>query len=109
VQITQAGYIDVASTNAAASFLTPALVGPGGLISSSVVSANGYYNPPTIPWQYTLNAGVFYNFAQHYSAKFEVYNLTDNRNLLNDQGFYGNDFLTRQPPRSYDLTVSGKF
>jgi len=89
--------------------LTPTLVGPGGLISSSVVAPNGYYTPPTIPWQYTLNAGVFYTFAEHYTAKFEVYNLTDNRNLLNDQGFYGNDFLTREPPRSYDLTFTGKF
>jgi outer membrane receptor protein involved in Fe transport len=109
IQVTQAGFIDIGATNAAASFLTPTLVGPGGLISSAVVSANGYYTPPTIPWQYTLNAGVFYTFAQHYTAKFEIYNLTDNRNLLNDQGFYGNDFLTRQPPRSYDLTFTGKF
>jgi outer membrane receptor protein involved in Fe transport len=109
IQTTQAGFIDIGATNAAASFLTPTLVGPGGLISNAVVAANGYYTPPTIPWQYTLNAGVFYNFFEHYSAKFEIYNLTDNRNLLNDQGFYGNDFLTRQPPRSYDLTFTGKF
>jgi outer membrane receptor protein involved in Fe transport len=109
VQTTQAGYIDIGATNAAASFLTPTLVGPGGLISSSVVSATGYYNPPTIPWQYKLNAGVFYTFAEHFTAKFEIYNLTNNRNLLNDQGFYGNDFLTREPPRSYDLTLTGKF
>jgi outer membrane receptor protein involved in Fe transport len=113
IQTTQAGYINIAATNAVASgypyFAAGPLVGPGGLISSSVVSSSGYYTPPTIPWQYTLNAGIFYTFAQHYTARFEIYNLTDNRNLLNDQGFYGNDFLTRQPPRSYDLTVSGKF
>ncbi len=109
IQVSQSGYVDIAATNAAASFLTPTLVGPGGLISSSVVSANGYFTPPTIPWQYTLNAGVFYNFAEHYNVKFEVYNLTDNRNLQNDYAFYGNDFLTRQPTRSYDFTVSGKF
>jgi iron complex outermembrane receptor protein len=109
IQTTQAGYINIGATNAAASFLTPTLVGPGGLISSSVVAPNGYYTPPTIPWQYTLNAGIFYTFAEHYTVKFEVYNLTDNRNLLNDQGFYGNDFLTREPPRSYDLTFTGKF
>jgi outer membrane receptor protein involved in Fe transport len=89
--------------------LTPTLVGPGGLISSSVIAANGLYTPPTIPWQYTLNAGVFYNFAEHYTVKFMVYNLTDQHNLINDYPFYGNDFLTRVPPRSYDLTLSGKF
>ena len=113
IQTTQAGYINIAATNAVASgypyFAAGPLVGPGGLISSSVVSSSGYYTPPTIPWQYTLNAGIFYTFAQHYTARFEIYNLTDNRNLLNDQGFYGNDFLTRAPPRSYDLTFTGKF
>ena len=111
IQTSQAGYIDIAGTNANAADLTGSqpLVGPGGIISSSVVAPNGYYTPPTIPWQYTLNAGVFYNFLEHYSAKFEIYNLTNNRNLQNDQALYGNDFLTREPTRSYDLTFTGKF
>jgi len=111
VTTTQSGYIDIAATNANASFLTGAqnLVGPGGLISSSVVGANGFYNSPTIPWQYTLNTAIFYSFAEHYNVKFTVYNVTDRHNLLNDQGFYGNDFLTREPPRSFDLTFTGKF
>jgi outer membrane receptor protein involved in Fe transport len=109
IQTTQTGYVNIAATNNNASFLTPTLVGPGGLISSSVIAANGLYTPPTIPWQYTLNAGVFYNFAEHYTVKFMVYNLTDQHNLINDYPFYGNDFLTRVPPRSYDLTLSGKF
>jgi outer membrane receptor protein involved in Fe transport len=106
VQTTQSGYVDIAATNSYAGFN---LVGPGGLISSSVVAPNGYYTSPTIPWQYTLNAAVFYHFLEHYTVKFEIYNLTDRHNLLNDQGFYGNDFLTREPPRSYDLTFTGKF
>jgi len=38
-----------------------------------------------------------------------VYNLTSQHNLVNDYPYYGNDFLTRVPPRSYDLTLSGKF
>jgi outer membrane receptor protein involved in Fe transport len=109
IQTTQAGYINIAGTNNNASFLTPTLVGPGGLISSSVVSATGRYTPPTIPWQYTLNAGVFYTYAERYKIKFMVYNLTNQHNLINDYPFYGNDFLTRVPPRSYDLTLSGKF
>ena len=108
VQTTQAGYIDIAATNAVGSYLIPTLVGPGGLISKSVVAPNGYYTP-TIPWQFTLNAGVFYTFAERFTTKFEIYNITGQRNLLNDQGFYGNDFPTREPPRSYDLTFAGKF
>jgi outer membrane receptor protein involved in Fe transport len=108
ITTTQSGYINIAKTNNSA-FFTPALVGPGGLVSSSIVAANGYYQAPTIPWQYTLNAGVFYNFAEHYNVKFTVYNLTSRHNLINDYPYYGNDFLTRVPPRSYDLTLSGKF
>jgi len=109
ITTTQSGYVDIADTNAEASFLTGTqnLVGPGGV--SSAVAANGLYKSPTIPWQYTLNAGVFYTYAQRYTLKFMVYNLTSRHNLVNDYPFYGNDFLTRVPPRSYDLTLSGKF
>jgi hypothetical protein len=71
--------------------------------------ASGYYTPPTIPWQYTLNGAVFYNFLQHYTVKFAIYNLANHRNLENDYPYYGNDFLTILPPRSFDLTFSGKF
>ncbi len=106
IQTTQSGYIDINATNAYAGFN---LVGPGGLISSSVVAPNGYYTSPTIPWQYTLNVAAFYHFLEHYNVKFEIYNLTNRRNLVNDQGFYGNDFLTVEPPRRYDLTFTGKF
>ena len=37
--------------------------------------------------------------SAHYTVKFTVYNLTDQHNLTNDMPFYGNDFITRQPPR----------
>jgi outer membrane receptor protein involved in Fe transport len=106
---TQSGYLNIGATNAAASFLTPTLVGPGGLISSSVVGANGYYTSPRIPWQYTVNTAAFYTWQEKYTVKFTIYNLTDRHNLTNDYPFYGNDFLTRDPPRSFDLTLSGKF
>src|ERR1700722_10626334 len=109
VPLTQSGYLDVAASNAlAGNDFLPQLFGPGGIVPSSVVGANGYYKSPEIPWQYTLNAAAFYSF-QKYTIKFSIYNLTDRHNLTNDIPFYGNDFLTRQPPRSYDLTVSGKF
>ena len=109
VPLTQSGYLDVAASNAlAGNDFLPQLFGPGGIVPSSVVGANGYYKSPEIPWQYTLNAAAFYSF-QKYTIKFSIYNLTDRHNLTNDIPFYGNDFLTRQPPRSYDLTLSGKF
>ncbi len=110
IDTTQSGYLDIAATNAvAAADGLPTLVGPGGTVPLSVVGANGYYTSPQIPWQYTVNAAVFYNFAEHYLLKLSVYNLTNERNLLNDIPFYGNDFLTREPPRSFDLTFSAKF
>jgi outer membrane receptor protein involved in Fe transport len=62
-----------------------------------------------IHWQYTLNAAVFYSFLQKYTVKFSVYNLTDRQNWTNDIPFYGNDFITRQPPRDYDLSISARF
>jgi outer membrane receptor protein involved in Fe transport len=96
VETTQSGYLDVAATS---SYFLPA---PASILAS------GYYKSPTIPWQYTLNAAAFYSF-QKYTVKFAIYNLTDRHNLVNDIPYYGNDFLTREPPRSYDLTLSGKF
>ena len=102
IQVSQAGYINIAATQAA-------LTGQGFSLPPYLInSTTGYYNPPTIPWQYTINAGVFYSFLDHYTVKVEIYNLTDRKNLINDQGFYGNDFLTREPTRSYDLTVTAK-
>jgi outer membrane receptor protein involved in Fe transport len=98
VTTTQSGFINVAATEAASGLPVPAYL----------VANGGNYQSPEIPWQYTVNAAVFYTFQQ-YTAKFTIYNLTDRRNLINDYPFYGNDFLTIVPPRSYDLTISGKF
>jgi len=94
----QSGFLNVAATEAASG-----LPVPGYLVANG-----GNYQSPKIPWQYTMNAAVFYTFQQ-YTAKFTIYNLTDRRNLTNDYPFYGNDFLTIAPPRSYDLSISGKF
>jgi hypothetical protein len=111
VQTTQAGYVNIAATEAAlnddfgyGSYSQPI----NNAIPASVLKS-GYYSPPTIPWQYTVNAGVFYNFLQHYTARLMVYNVANRVNWLNDNPFYGNDFITRQPPRSFDLTFTGKF
>jgi outer membrane receptor protein involved in Fe transport len=111
VQTTQAGYVNIAALEANlnsdfgyGTYSEPLV----DAIPASVLKT-GYYNPPTIPWQYTLNAGVFYSFLEHYTARLMVYNLANRVNWLNDNPFYGNDFLTRQPPRSFDLTLTAKF
>ena len=43
---------------------------------AAFTASGGYYQAPEIPWQYTLNAAVFYSF-QHYTIKFSIYNLTE--------------------------------
>jgi outer membrane receptor protein involved in Fe transport len=101
IETTQSGWLNVAGAAAAFPGLPPALV-------ASLNANGGYYKSPTIPWQYTLNAAAFYTY-QKYTVKFSIYNLTGRHNLENDYPFYGNDFLTRVPPRSYDLTLNGKF
>ena len=98
ISTTQSGWINVAATNTAAG---------ASVVPASVIAAGGYYQSPVIPWQYTWNIAAFVGW-QNYVVKFSIYNLTDRHNLQNDIPFYGNDFLTRLPPRSFDLSFTGK-
>jgi hypothetical protein len=38
-----------------------------------------------------------------------VYNLTNRRNLTNDSPYYGNDFITVNPPRSVEISLKARF
>jgi outer membrane receptor protein involved in Fe transport len=102
VETTQSGYLNLPALESGFPGLAPSQI-------AAFAANGGYYQSPKIPWQYTLNAGVFYSFQQHYTVKFTIYNLTSQHNLINDVPFYGNDFITRVPPRSYDLNINGKF
>ena len=97
IDVTQSGYLNLAAIQAGYPGLPPAQL-------AAFEASRGYYQPPVIHWQYTANAAVFYAF-QNYSVKFSIYNLTDQHNLTNDVPYNGNDFITRQPPRDYDLTI----
>ncbi len=77
-------------------------------VPASIVANGGYYKSPTIPRQYTLNSAVFYDFRQ-FEVKASVYNVTNRRNLTNDAPFYGNDFITVNPPRSLEISLKAKF
>ena len=77
-------------------------------VATCAAGTNVWLQAPQIPWQYTINVGMFYNFLDHYTVKLEIYNLTNERNLTNDYSLYGNDFLTVGTPRSFDLTISAK-
>jgi outer membrane receptor for ferric coprogen and ferric-rhodotorulic acid len=101
---TTSGYIDLAATEQNNMNLG---LGPTDGIPPGVL-ATGYYKAPIIPWQYTVNASVAYSWDD-YSVKLGFYNITDQRNLIPDYSFYGNDFITRATPVSADLTVHMKF
>jgi len=73
-----------------------------------VVDNNYYYKAPTIPWQYTMNAAVFYTYGK-YTLTASIYNLTDQINWQSAPTFYGNDFLVRDDPRTYELRLQAKF
>jgi outer membrane receptor protein involved in Fe transport len=99
IQVANSGYLDpVASTL-------------GGLLPlpSNINAANGYYTKsPVIPWQYTLNAAVFYEFGR-YTVTASVYNLTDQRNWESAPSLYGNDMLVLENPRTFELRLQAKF
>jgi hypothetical protein len=86
----------------------------GQLLASSpyvpqyVVDNNFYYKSPVIPWQYTMNAAIFYQF-QKYTVTLSVYNLTDQINWQAAPTYYGNDFLVRNDPRTYEIRLQAKF
>jgi len=77
-------------------------------VPASVVAKGGYYKSPEIPRQYTLNTAASYDFRQ-FQIKASVYNVTNRRNLTNDAPYYGNDFITVNPPRSLEVSLKAKF
>ena len=63
-----------------------------------------------IPWQYELDASVFYNY-KNFGAKLALYNITDQANFSSG-GFVsssGNDLITIHEPFHWEATVSYKF
>ena len=69
----------------------------------------GYYTSPVIPWQFTWNAAIFYQFAEKYTITLSVFNLTNQKNWQPSPGYYGNDFLVRSDPRTFELRLQAKF
>lgn len=80
----------------------PGVKGPNG-------DEVGYYKSPMIPWQFTWNAAAFYQFAENYTLTFSVYNITNQHNWQPSPGYYGNDFLVRSDPRTYEVRLQVKF
>jgi hypothetical protein len=77
-------------------------------VPANIIANGGYYQSPVIPWQYTMNASVFYEW-KNYTVTFSVYNLTDQLNWQSSPPFYGNDFLVRNDPRDFEVRLQAKF
>jgi len=104
IQTTTSGFIDVNASDLGG-FLP--LV-PQGIASTANAAGIAYYHSPVIPWQYTMNASVFYQWS-HYTLTFSVYNFTDRLNWESAPAFYGNDFLVRSDPRTFEVRLQAKF
>jgi outer membrane receptor protein involved in Fe transport len=77
-------------------------------VPQSVIDAGGVYKSPVIPWQYTANAAVFYQFDK-YTVTLSIYNLTNQKNWQPSPTFYGNDFVVLQDPRTVEVRLEAKF
>jgi hypothetical protein len=98
IQTTTSGLID---TNAS-------LFVPQSLLSVANAAGLAYYHSPVIPWQYTMNTAIFYQWS-HYTITLSVYNFTNQLNWESAPAFYGNDFLVRSDPRTYEIRLQAKF
>ena len=72
------------------------------------MKAHGYFQSPRVPWQYTINAAVYYDTGP-YEFKLAIYNLTDQENLEGSSPFYGNDFIVHSDPIDAEFTVKVTF
>jgi len=77
-------------------------------VPNSVKKAGYYFQSPRVPWQYTINASVFYDYDP-YEFKFSIFNLTDQNNWEGSNPLYGNDFIVHSNPIDFDFTVKYKF
>jgi len=102
ISLSASGYMDLGG-----------LLGAGADLPNSVTPVNAaeniyYYHSPVIPWQYTWNLAAFYEWKQ-YTVTFSVYNVTDRMNWSPSPSLYGNDFLVRSDPRTYEIRLQAKF
>jgi outer membrane receptor protein involved in Fe transport len=104
IATTPSGWLNVPASN---------LGGFLPLVPSNVAAGAGpngyvYYQSPVIPWQYTLNAAIFYEWSR-YQVTLSIYNLTNQRNWEPSPNFYGNDFLVMNDPITAEVRLQAKF
>jgi len=77
-------------------------------VPANIIANGGYYKSPVIPTQFTMNASVFYEW-QKYILTLSLYNFTNQHNWQSAPAFYGNDFLVRSDPRTFEARLQVKF
>lgn len=98
IQTTPSGRLDLDASSLGGLFPLPA----------DIVASGGVYRAPVIPWQYTANAAVFYEWS-HYVLTLSVYNLSNQRNWQPSPNLYGDDFLVLNDPRTFEARLQAKF
>jgi hypothetical protein len=78
------------------------------LVPVSIKANGGYLVSPAIPWQFTWNGSIFYEIRK-YILTFSVYNITDQQNWQPSPALYGDDFIVRNSPRTFEFRVQAKF
>ena len=105
---TTSGVIDVgALTSVLQSYGLPVVI-PNSVTIDPRNPNLGYYKSPVIPWQYTMNAAVFYEYGR-YTLTLSVYNLTGQKNWQPGPPGNGNDELVRSDPRNFEIRLQAKF
>jgi catecholate siderophore receptor len=69
---------------------------------------NDYWGYLVIPWQYEIDAGVFYKLDKHWELRASGSNLTNQHNWQPNAGVYGLEGIMSQPTAQASFTVKYK-
>ena len=69
---------------------------------------NDYTGDLKIPWQYTMDLTVFYNY-KNFEARFAILNLTDQDNWAPPNAVYGDGSILRELPLRVEGTIKIRF
>jgi outer membrane receptor protein involved in Fe transport len=78
----------------------------GVVVTSPILTS--YVGGVEIPTQHTLDGALFYE-SERWSARLDLYNLTDQDNWIAESGAVGNDLITAAMPFHIQASVSYRF
>ena len=70
---------------------------------------NNYAGTLVIPWQYTIDAGVWYRYKKAWEFRVQVLNLTDEKNWSSVNPVYGNASIVANSGTTVSLTAKYNF